>query len=234
MLQLGACSAGAACRCAHSAAELQPRPLPTPRLRDALAEAGVRLPPPHSTGNEQLPVPFPATQHPGAWEAAAEIAASSAAAIAAEAQAASPAGLSGLPGSGAGGSGLSPPHGSEAAAGAKRDSLDGSASGGSCKRQCTGGAAGAAATAPDQTAADGEPGATGAALGEAGQRATAQQARQGSRSPASVAEASGTPPQPAAQPASAYDRLRQQLQQAEKELSTRDKALAEAKRQLQV
>ena len=227
-LQLGACPAGDACRCAHSAAELQPRPLPTPTLRDALAGAGFRLPPQHSTGNEQLP--FPATQHPGAWEAAAEIAARAAASAARAASTAAATGLPGLEGYG-----LSPSDASAAASGAKRNPADVAASGASPKRQCTVGAAGAAALAADHTAAAGEPDAAGsAAVGEAGQQASTQQAQQGSGSPAAAAGASSTPPQPAVQPAYAYDRLRQQLRQAEKELSSRDKALADVQRQLQV
>ena len=43
-LQLGSCPAGDACRCAHSAAELQPRPLPTPTLRAWLERSGLQLP----------------------------------------------------------------------------------------------------------------------------------------------------------------------------------------------
>ncbi|KAL4425665.1 hypothetical protein ABPG75_009681 [Micractinium tetrahymenae] len=71
-LQTGACPAGAACPCAHTQDELQPRPVPVPELRAWLEAAGWHVPP--AAGQGELPLPGPAPYHPGAWQAAASIA----------------------------------------------------------------------------------------------------------------------------------------------------------------
>jgi hypothetical protein len=147
-----------------------------------------------------------------------------------------------------------PAAGAAAAAGAKRDSVGVAEGGEDPKRHC---AVGTAAGAGDQPIVSGKPdggeAGSAAALGMAEKQATTPQlqqdsanpsvqqtgsppgveAPQGSDSPASAAEASGSLPQPAAQPASAYDRLRQQLDQAKMDLSNRNKALADAKKQPQ-
>lgn len=80
-LQTGTCPAGHGCRRAHSLAQLQPRPVPAPQLRAALEQQGWALPPALGELGEQqqeLPLPLPAAQQYGAWQAACEVSATAA------------------------------------------------------------------------------------------------------------------------------------------------------------